>query len=74
LKIDFRKVLHGEQTFELQRPLYAGDVVHVTSKISEMYEKKGKAGTMDFLVMETEGRDPSGALLYTARAVIVVRP
>ena len=28
---------------------------------------------MDFLVMETEARDPAGALVYTARSVVVVR-
>jgi acyl dehydratase len=73
LNIDFRKVLHGEQSFEYERPLYAGDVVHVTARIADVYEKTGKSGTMDFLVLETEGRDPQGALLYRGRSVIVVR-
>lgn len=71
--IDFRKVLHGEQSYEYRRPLYAGDVVAVTARIADIYEKTGKSGTMDFLVLETEGRDPAGEVLYRGRSVVVVR-
>src|SRR5262245_2363714 len=39
MNLDFRKVLHGEQTFTYERPLYAGDVVHVTSRITAIEEK-----------------------------------
>jgi len=74
LGLDFRRVLHGEQAFEYQRPLYVGDVVHVTARISEMYEKSGKSGAMTFIVMTVEGRLPGGELVYSGRSVTVLRP
>jgi acyl dehydratase len=73
LDIDFRKVLHGEQSFWYERPLYAGDRVQVIARIADIYKKAGKSGAMDFVVVETEGRDLAGALLYRARSVTVVR-
>jgi hydroxyacyl-ACP dehydratase HTD2-like protein with hotdog domain len=73
MNIDFRRVLHGEQEYELARPLYAGDEVHVYAAIADIYEKSGKSGTMDFLVMKVEGREPGGALIYTGKTVVVVR-
>ena len=74
LGIDFRRILHGEQAFEYRRPLYVGDVIHVTARITELYEKSGKSGTMIFIVMEVEGREPGGALVYSGRSVTVLRP
>ena len=73
LDVDWAKVLHGEQEFTYERPLYAGDVVTLTQRIADIYDKSGKSGTMDFLVLETEGRSDGGALLFTARSVVVVK-
>lgn len=73
LRLDFRRVLHGEQTYEHLRPLCVGDVVCVTARITDLYEKSGKSGTMGFIVMQIEGRDPAGNLYYTGRQVTVVR-
>src|SRR5438477_40426 len=47
MNIDFRKVLHGEQEYRYEQPLYAGDVVLVTAKIADIYERSGKSGVMD---------------------------
>jgi acyl dehydratase len=71
--IDFRKLLHGEQEFRYERPLYAGDHLTVVGRIAEAYVKEGKAGVMDFLVTETRGTDESGALVFTARSTAVIR-
>jgi acyl dehydratase len=73
LDIDFRKLLHGEQEFELRRPLYAGDTVTVVQTIADIYEKTGRAGAMDFMVLETVGRDPDGEVVFIARSTVVVK-
>ncbi|MSP63921.1 MAG: MaoC family dehydratase [Myxococcales bacterium] len=73
LAIDWSKLLHGEQEFTHLRPLYAGDTLVLTQTIADVYEKTGKAGTMDFLVLETTARDPAGAIVYLARGTIVVK-
>jgi acyl dehydratase len=84
LGIDWANVLHGEQELEHVRPLYAGDVVTVVQTIKDIYEKQGKSGAMDFLVLETTGRRPpsieergdrpqAGELVFVVRATIVVK-
>jgi len=73
LDIDWTKLLHGEQEFSYQRPLYCGDRVSVIGRISEAYVKEGKAGPMDMMVIETQATDEQGAPVYSARALIVIR-
>ena len=73
LGIDMKKVLHGEQEIEYRRPLYAGDVVTVVQRIADVYEKQGKAGAMDFLVLETTATDAQGEIVYVGRSNIVVK-
>ncbi len=72
--IDFRKLLHGEQEFAYERPLYAGDRITVVGRIADAYAKEGKAGVMDFLVTETRGTDEHGRLVFTARSTAVIKP
>jgi acyl dehydratase len=73
LNIDWSRILHGEQEFRYERPLYAGDVLTLTQVLRDVYEKSGKSGVMDFLVLDTEAHDAAGTLVYTARSVVVVR-
>jgi acyl dehydratase len=71
--IDFKKLLHGEQEFVYERPVYAGDRLTVTGRIAEAYAKEGKAGVMDFLVTETRATDENGQLVFTARSTAVIK-
>ncbi|HEX2572746.1 MAG TPA: MaoC family dehydratase N-terminal domain-containing protein [Polyangia bacterium] len=73
LDIDWSRILHGEQEFRYERPLYAGDVLTLTHVLRDVYEKSGKSGVMDFLVLDIEARDPAGVLVYVGRSVVVVR-
>jgi acyl dehydratase len=73
LGIDMKQVLHGEQEIEYRRPLYAGDVVELVQRIADCYEKQGKSGAMDFLVLETTATDAQGEIVYVSRSNIVVR-
>ena len=73
LRLDFRRVLHGEQRYEYLRPLCVGDVVHVTARIVDLYEKPGRTGRMGFIVMEVEGRSAQGEPYYLGRQLTVVR-
>ena len=73
LGIDFKKLLHGEQEFSYDRPLYAGDRITVTARISEAGVKEGKAGPMDLLTVESTGTDAGGQRVFTARSLVVIR-
>lgn len=74
LNINPRHVLIGEQSFEYHQTLCAGDKLLVTSRVVDIYEKMGTGGVMDFAVVEDEGRDERGELVYRARRTIIVRP
>ena len=74
LEFDRAKLVHGEQEFEYFRPLKAGDRITVQSRIADIYEKEGRAGTMDFLVTEMTGVDQKGRKVFTARSTAIIRP
>ena len=50
--IDLAEVLHGEQEFVYHRPLFAGQTVSFTSKVTDVYAKKN--GQLEFLVRRTK--------------------
>jgi acyl dehydratase len=73
LDLGTRSLLHGEQQFDYVRPLVAGDRITVRSRVADVQERAGGSGPMDILVLEDEGRDAQGALVFRARATLVLR-
>lgn len=73
LGINPRNVLIGEQSFEYHQSICAGDRLMVTTRVVDIYEKMGTGGVMDFAVVEDEGCDESGELVFRARKTIIVR-
>lgn len=62
--------LHAEQHFEFHRPIRAGDVLTVSTRPGETWEKEGKrSGKLRFTETIVEYRDQNGELALTARAV-----
>ena len=58
VKLDYRRLLHGEQEFEYVLPIRAGDVLRFRSRTREVFEKQGRrGGTMTFIIGETEFRN-----------------
>jgi hypothetical protein len=62
--------LHAEQHYEYHRPLRAGEVLTVTMRPGETWEKEGRrGGKMTFSESVVEFRDQDGELVVTARGV-----
>ncbi|MEX3622895.1 MaoC family dehydratase N-terminal domain-containing protein [Viridibacillus arvi] len=74
LGLDHKRMLHGEQEFIYYRPIRPGDKLHCQMKVSDVYERQGKKGSMEFLVLDTEIKDPSGELVVISRTNIIYRP
>jgi len=72
VKLDYRRLLHGEQEFELLEPIRAGDVLTFRSRTKEVFEKEGKrGGKMLFVIGETEYRNQRGEVVaYTRNTAI----
>ncbi len=73
LDLGTRSILHGEQQFEYTRALVAGDRITVVSRVADVQEKAGASGPMDVLVVEDEGRDDKGELVFRSRATLILR-
>ena len=71
---DFRKLVHGQQEYEMPRPLVAGDVIRIKTRVAEIYTKEGKSGAMIMVVTETTGRRPDGSVAFVGRSTVVQRP
>jgi hypothetical protein len=62
--------LHAEQHFEYHQPVAVGDVLSVTTRPGETWEKEGRrAGKLTFVETITEYRNQEGDLVVTARSV-----
>ena len=72
VKMDLRRVLHGEQEFEYLGPIYAGDVLTAVTRVTDVYEKTGsRGGTMTFVVMETEFTNQKGEKVAVSRSTTI---
>jgi hypothetical protein len=73
LGFELARVLHGEEEYEFfGPPPRAGQVLSVTSRLGEQWEKDGKrGGTMRFAKIVTEYRDGAGALVAEQRTTVI---
>jgi acyl dehydratase len=69
--VDMKRVLHGEQSFTYHRPIYAGERIVLTTRTSDIYQKKG--GALEFVVQDTSAVDEAGELRAEMTMVTVVR-
>ena len=68
IKLDYRRLLHGEQEFEYVRPIRAGDVLTFRSRTKDVLQKEGKrGGTMTFVIGETEFKNQRGEIVAYMR-------
>jgi acyl dehydratase len=71
LGIDLRTVLHGEQQFDYRQMAYAGDELIATSRIADIYAKKG--GLLEFIVRESTVTNQDGAEVVLLRSSTIVQ-
>ena len=69
LGLDYSMVVHGEQRFRYERPIFAGDELTVESRLTDLVSRAGN----DILTVAAEVRDGDDSLVVTATAVIVAR-
>jgi len=69
LGLDYSLVVHGEQTFELHRPVRAGDVLHSVQRVVDVKD----AGRNELIQTETEVTAADGERVATLRGTIVSR-
>ena len=69
---DLRRILHGEQEFELLKPIFVGDTLTGVAKVADIVEKEGgRGGKMTMLLMETEYTNQKGEKVAIARSTLI---
>ncbi len=72
MQFDIRRILHGEQEFELFKPILVGDVLTGTAKVAEIYEREGgRGGKMTFMVTEIEYKNQKGEKIAITRSTLI---
>lgn len=71
LGVDLGRVLHGEQSFTYHKPICAGDVITLRSRIDDIFDKKG--GALEFIVQTTTASNQHGEEVGEMTRTIVVR-
>ncbi|MGH7878474.1 MAG: FAS1-like dehydratase domain-containing protein, partial [Candidatus Binataceae bacterium] len=72
MQFDLRRILHGEQEFELFKPILVGDVLTGVAKVAEIYEREGgRGGKMTFMVTEIEYKNQTGEKVAIARSTLI---
>jgi acyl dehydratase len=61
-------LLQADQSFEYARPIVAGDVLTVQSRVVDISQHATPNGPADVVILEDEGRDPAGELVYRSRS------
>ncbi|MCW2667038.1 MAG: MaoC-like dehydratase [Frankiales bacterium] len=69
LDLNYAMVVHGEQSFEHHRPVYAGDVLTSVSKVASIRD----AGRNELMTMVTEVTDADGQPVSTITSTLVSR-
>lgn len=69
LGLEYGLVVHGEQRFDYERPIHAGDELTVSCVIAEIRS----AGRNEYLATRSEVLTVTGELVVTTREVIVSR-
>jgi acyl dehydratase len=68
------RVIHGEEEYQYQAPIYPGDLLTGVTTIVEGKTRHGKDGSsMDIVTTETHYTNQQERAVLTARTTLVVR-
>jgi len=73
LGVDAARVLHAGEEYRYRRALLAGDELVLTRRVADVFERRGRAGAMTFVVVTAEARDAAGELVFESRTTIICR-
>jgi acyl dehydratase len=67
IRSKFTRGLNGGGEYEFFQPIQAGDILSITRRTSEIYERDGRVGKMLFTVSETVCRNLKGEIVLIIR-------
>ena len=73
LNLPEKGLIHAGQKFIYYRPVKVGDVITYKRRVTDVFERLGKLGKMTFMVLEMEGRNSTGELIFTTTSTLIAR-
>lgn len=71
LNLPSKGLIHGEQTFHYERPLYAGEIIWCSSRLTNCKERSG-SGSMLILTIERMGETEKGEVIFTMTQSVIM--
>lgn len=71
MQVPLSSILHGEQRFRYLAPVVAGDEITATSRVRDVYDKRG--GALEFIDVETTAVNRAGETVAVFVQILVVR-
>lgn len=72
LGFDRQYSVHGEQTYEFERPIRVGDTLSAAVTLTDVYQRDGsRGGQMTFAEFEFTYTDADGDLVLTERTTVI---
>jgi acyl dehydratase len=72
LKLPASGLIHGEQQYSYERPLYVGEELYCNTELVDVYEKTGGSGTLTFLTFQQQGVSTDGDIVLRSKRVLIV--
>lgn len=72
LRLPSKGLIHGEQIYHYERPLFVGEEIVCYTEIKNYYERQGSNGMMGFLVIKRYGEEPDGKPIFSAEQNIII--
>ncbi|MBD8038462.1 MaoC family dehydratase N-terminal domain-containing protein [Solibacillus sp. A46] len=72
LKLPAKGLIHGEQIFHYERPIFVGEELYCSTEVKDYYEKTGSNGRMGFLVIRREGLDIDQNLIFSEDRILII--
>ncbi|MCA1021169.1 MaoC family dehydratase N-terminal domain-containing protein [Halobacillus litoralis] len=72
LHLPEKGLIHGEQHYHYNRPLYVGEEVFCYAQVDDYYERNGRSGDMGFLKVKRYGEDIDGRIIFSEEQVVII--
>lgn len=71
VELNIPGIIHGEEKIVYYRSINIGDTFTYKKCIKDVYERMGRLGTKTVVVIETNGYDLAGELVFTSSSVVI---
>lgn len=65
-------LIHGEQIYHYERPLFVGEEVYCYTELMDYYEKEGNNGLLGFVILKRYGEDLEGKTIFTESQTVII--